>query len=87
MAEGITRDRALLGAGVGICRWRLTPPITQAQLGNRAGVHPRRIGELENGVLNPRFLTLLRIADALEVDSLDELLGVLPLDELRRPED
>jgi transcriptional regulator with XRE-family HTH domain len=85
MALDISRDRASLAAGVGMRRWDLPTPITRGQLATKAKINPRQIARLEAGDLDPQFSTLMKIADALEVSSLDELLGALPLEERRPP--
>lgn len=42
--------------------------LTQEQLGSKADVSYKFIGEIERGQQNPSFDTLVKIADALEVE-------------------
>ena len=39
--------------------------LTQEQLAELAGMSPARISEIENGGTDPRFSTIVRVADAL----------------------
>ena len=53
--------------------------LSQEQLGERANVNGKYLGELERGIGNPSLEVLVRLADALEID-LSTLVG----DELAR---
>ena len=53
--------------------------LSQEQLGERANIHPKYLGEVERGTGNPSFEILTRLAGALEVD-----LATLVGDELQR---
>ena len=47
---------------------RKTTGLTQEQLGSKADVSYKFVGEIERGQQNPSFDTLVKIADALEVE-------------------
>jgi hypothetical protein len=85
MRQGIARERAILAEAIGHRRWDLSPPLTRSQLATRAGLNPRQVAKLEAGTLDPYFFaTLIKLAHVLRLNSLDELLGFLPLEDLRR---
>lgn len=42
--------------------------ISQETLGELAGVHRTYVGHLERGEVNPTLYSIVRIADALEID-------------------
>ena len=44
---------------------------TQQELGNRADVNYKFLGEIERGRHNPSFETLVKVAEALQVDPLE----------------
>lgn len=46
---------------------RLESKMTQKELGAKTGIDSATIGKYERGVINPKFQTLLKIADALGV--------------------
>jgi transcriptional regulator with XRE-family HTH domain len=77
MAGTLTRERALLAYEVG--RRRVATSLTRDQLAKKAGVNVRQVTEIESGVRDPSFTTVVRIAKALNLSALDELLGPLPL--------
>ena len=85
IARGIPRDRALCAEAVSGRRWRQEAgPITRNQLAERAGMNVRQVRKLEAGDLDPQFFsTVVRLAHALGVHSLDEMVGFLPLEDLR----
>ena len=58
---------------------RSTRAWTQDELGERADLNPKYVGEIERGERNPSLDVILRLARALEVDAA-ELVG----DELTR---
>lgn len=63
--------------------------MSQRELARRTGLSPRTIGQLEQGRHEPRLGTLLALRGALELASIEELLGVFPsvaLDNLRNTE-
>lgn len=39
--------------------------MTRDEVGDRAGIHPKYIGDIERGEVNPTLLTLQRVADGL----------------------
>jgi transcriptional regulator with XRE-family HTH domain len=54
-------------------------PLTWSQLAAKAKVNPKQIEQIETGMRNPSFTTVIKVAGALELRALDELLGPLPL--------
>lgn len=69
------RSPATAALGESIRRFRLEQGLTQEDLADRADMdHFSTIGNIERGTANPTFLTLLRVADALEI-SLGKLTG------------
>ncbi len=76
-AEGITRDRAILA--VRLAKLRLERDWNWTELANAAGVSWKQVEEVETGHRDPQFSTVVKLAKALEVHSLDEMLGELPL--------
>lgn len=62
MKTGDALKNARVGAG-----------MTQAELARRLGVTPQTVSQYERGRINPKFETLKRIADAMDV-SVDSLL-------------
>jgi transcriptional regulator with XRE-family HTH domain len=50
--------------------------MSQRQAALRGGMDPRNWARIEQGKLNPRLDSLLRIQFALDVDSLEALFGV-----------
>lgn len=46
---------------------RVESKMTQKELGEKTGIDSATIGKYERGVMNPKFQTILRIADALGV--------------------
>jgi transcriptional regulator with XRE-family HTH domain len=42
--------------------------LTQAQLAEKAGISQKQLSKIENDEVEPRFSTILRLADALGVD-------------------
>ena len=59
---------------------RLNKKMTQKELGEKAGIAEPTIRRYELGKLNPKFETLQKIADALDV-GIDKLKGIKPLPE------
>lgn len=71
---------------------RVNAGISQVELANRIGTTPQNISQYERGIRNPKYETLQRIADALDI-STDTLLGrnqplaeapAAPADEMNR---
>jgi transcriptional regulator with XRE-family HTH domain len=60
------KDRALQSLGDGIRNRRVELGLTQEQIGEAAGLHRTYVTDVENGLRNISFLTLLRLAKALE---------------------
>ena len=73
----LPRDRALIAYRVAAKRCALK--LTRSQLAGRAGVNQRQIEEIEAGIRDPQLSTVLKLARALKLAALDELLGPLPL--------
>jgi len=61
--------RVLLGRRIRIIR--KAKGWTQEQLGSKADISYKFIGEIERGQQNPSFDTLVKIADALEIELFD----------------
>ena len=78
MACGIARDRAVLAERLGHLRhlrgWNW------ADLAREAGIHVVQVQGIEEGRREPRFGTLIKLASALRLHALDELVGPLPLE-------
>lgn len=76
MAEHIEADRAAYQAKFGdqLRLARLERRLTQDQLAERAGLHRTYIGHLERGRCSPTLATLERLARALDLDDIRELL-------------
>ena len=58
--------------------------MTWAQLAARADVHPLQVKQIETGARDPYFMTVFKIAKALNLTALDELLAPLPLTAIAR---
>lgn len=54
--------------------------LTQAQLGERAGIAPASVSHFETGQRQPSLDSLVKLANALEV-SADALLGRVPVEQ------
>lgn len=50
--------------------------LSQEELGQRAGLHRTYIGHVERGEVNPSFKNVLLVAQALEVDPGDLIVGL-----------
>lgn len=71
------RVRALIAVQIGTKRY--DEPLTWAQLAKRADIHPAQVEQIETGKRDPYFTTVFKIAKALGLNALDELLAPLPL--------
>lgn len=60
-----SREHAALGAAVREIREEAD--LTQQQLAKRAGVQPTFVSDIERGIRNPSWSTMLSIAKALRV--------------------
>ena len=60
-------DTALTLLGATIRQYRRYRGFTQRALAERTALNVTYLGEIERGIRNPSFLTLLRIADALQL--------------------
>jgi transcriptional regulator with XRE-family HTH domain len=78
--NGIPRDRAVLGARVGLLR--VENGWTHHVLGQRAGISGTYLRQLEEGQRNPGLDHLLRLARAFNLASLEQLFGPMPTEEL-----
>lgn len=65
------RAEALLGLGLAIRHFRASRGLSQEALAARAGLHRTYIGGIERGERNPTFLSLNRLANALDVSLVD----------------
>lgn len=74
--EGVPRVRAKLAIRIASVRNELC--WNWATLAAEAGVHHKLIEGIETGVRDPRFSTVVKLALALKLHSLDELLAPLP---------
>lgn len=63
-----TKDTNSILLGRRIRTLRTTKGLTQQELGNRADVDYKFIGEIERGNTNPSFKVLVKIAKVLDVD-------------------
>jgi transcriptional regulator with XRE-family HTH domain len=76
------RSRVLLEVGYRVGSLRFDQQMTWAQLAYRAGggVRAPQIQNLESGTRDVQLTTLVRIASALGIRSLDSLLGPMPIE-------
>jgi transcriptional regulator with XRE-family HTH domain len=81
LSHGLSRVRAQLA--VRVATHRCARALTQSQLASRAGMNLELVKGIENGSRNPQFETVVRIANALNLEALDELLGPTPLEAIR----
>jgi transcriptional regulator with XRE-family HTH domain len=77
-AAHVPRERALLGARLG--ELRLAKGWNWYELATQAGMRSVQVEGIENGQRDPEFSTLVRLARALGLKSLDELLMAAPLE-------
>jgi|AGTN01.2.fsa_nt_gi Helix-turn-helix. len=68
------RKRPLQDLGIAIRNRRVDLGLSQHQLGVKAALHRTHVTDIEGGLRNLSFLTLLRVAEGLEY-SLSELVG------------
>jgi transcriptional regulator with XRE-family HTH domain len=59
--------QSVIAFGVRLRELREAAGLTQAQLAERAGLHPQGVVKLERGEREPAWSTLLALADALGV--------------------
>jgi transcriptional regulator with XRE-family HTH domain len=59
--------RSTFGANLRSARERAG--LTQEALGHRADFHPTEVNRIENGHRNPGLLTIVKLAEALEIPS------------------
>lgn len=80
---GVSRERAYLGVPVGTLRrkrdWNWN------DLARESGLRSVQVKGIEEGQRDPEFSTLVRLARALGLRSLDELLGPSQLEAARGP--
>jgi transcriptional regulator with XRE-family HTH domain len=67
-----------LGQNVRTLRKEVSPRLSQEGLADVTGLHRTEIGKLEQGKVDPRLMTLHRVADALDA-TLDDLARGLPV--------
>jgi transcriptional regulator with XRE-family HTH domain len=65
---------AAVKIGANLRRLRERRLLTQAQLGKAAGVNRDQVSRIERDEVEPRFSTIRKLADALEVEA-SELIG------------
>lgn len=70
-AEKLQRD-----FGQRVRRRRLQLVLSQETLAELAGIHRTSVGPLESGDRDPRLDTILRVADALDIDPGDLVTGL-----------
>lgn len=79
------RNLEQFGARVALLRQELRPSaISQRELASRAGLSPATVSQIERGRHEPRLGTLLALSEALQVGSVEELLGPMPSSALKR---
>lgn len=61
------RDGMLTILGNKIKEIRLRSKMTQENLGDKAGINPKYLGEIERGEKNPTAYVISRLSDALNV--------------------
>lgn len=69
------QKEALIALGDRLRKLRLEKKLSMQKLANLAEIELSQVSRIEKGKANPKFLTLLSLASALEV-SIDELSGV-----------
>jgi transcriptional regulator with XRE-family HTH domain len=84
-AYGVERARVLARFGAQLRGLRERRNLAQEGLAEVANLHRNEIGVLERGQCEPHLMTLLILADALEVP-LWALLDGLPVPRARRPQ-
>jgi transcriptional regulator with XRE-family HTH domain len=67
-----------LGRNVRTLRKQVSPRLSQERLADITGLHRTEIGKLEQGRVDPRLMTLHRVAHALNA-TLDDLTKGLPI--------
>ncbi len=60
------KQEALISLGVVLRHRRIELALTQDEVGKAAGLHRTYVTDVENGLRNVSFLTLIRIANALQ---------------------
>lgn len=84
LSQGIPRDRALLAVGIG--RLRFAKSWTHHTLGKRAGgISGTYLRRVEEGTHSLTVDRLVRVAQALEVSSIEQLFGFFPTEPLLKP--
>ncbi len=68
-----TMDAVKIGKNLKVLREQRL--LTQAQLGERAGVHRDQVSRIERNEVEPRFSTIRKLAAALEVDPAELVRG------------
>lgn len=63
-----SKASAPVALGLAIRQFRGERGLSQEELAARAGLHRTYIGDIERGVRNPTLLSLVRMAEALEVN-------------------
>lgn len=66
--------------GRSLCAWRVWAGFTQDAFGQAAGLHRTEISLIERGKREPRLSTILKLADALQIEASQLIAGI------RRPE-
>lgn len=68
------KDPAIADLAVGVSTLRFERGWNRNELASVSGLHPRQIAEIEAGKRDPQLTSLVKLADALECDSIAELL-------------
>lgn len=75
MAAPPRRDpRVAFGDNLRLARERAG--LTQEALGHRADFHPTEVNRIERGRRNPGLLTIVKLAEALDIPAGDLLVGL-----------
>lgn len=80
----VTNYLKVLGQNVRALRDRVSPRLSQERLAEITGLHRTEIGKIEQGQVDPRLMTLHRVAHALDT-TLDDLVKGLPVPPQRDP--
>ncbi len=71
-------EKNLRSLGLEIRKVRIARGVSQERLAEAAGIHENHLRRVELGQVNPTYLVLLRISDALDVPLLDLLRPAVP---------
>lgn len=78
------RNLEQLGGRIAELRLAQQPSaISQRELASRSGLSPATVSQIERGQHEPRLGTLLALSEALQIGSVEELLGPMPSSALK----